>query len=403
MLFGILYFIAILIMLVYSIIKCNVITSFLIGYYLLIAGFSLYAGSQGIIQIEQTTIWGYMLLIIAYLLFFRPWMNSKKIVNFNKTDYSKINNFKPFCYVYIFASIVTIYVYFTRISAYIKSGNWSMIRFQHYQGETERVYSNIFEQYCILISLYLFLLAVLVGMLMLKKKRNSILAYAMLASAVISNIMQALYVAGRGSIFEELLLVIAIFLFVMKGIKKQKTFIMISLLVALAVVIVPIIMSISESRFSNDSENEFLRYFGESPVVFNNNVATIEWPAMGKMCLSTFFDTGFSQVEIGGTWGVRFFTFVGYIYIDWGFIGVFLLGGFFGCYFFNRLIRKKTYRISDLYLLFFYYQTLLKGGLVIGRSYLTTVVYTIIIYCFIRFVIEDSIFQRLFSRKSQRI
>ena len=128
------------------------------------------------------------------------------------------------------------------------------------------------------------------------------------------------------------------------------------------------------------------------PVVFNVNVATIDKSAWGKLLFSRVLNTGFSQIDIGGTWGARFYTFVGFIFIDWGVLGVILFGVFWGLYFFERRVHRSVYKISDLFLIFYYYRFLLKGGLVIGSAFLQDAIFAGATYLFIKYFIERTNF-----------
>lgn len=368
--------------------KYNIISWFLVGYYLFIAIVSYIAGMNGLVEVSRTSLFIYLFLFFSYILYFYPFLKKNEKLSFDKVDYSLIEKFRPFCYVYILCAGIAIYSYYSPLKALIQSGDWAMTRYMHYLEGNVTVYTNLVEQIGIAFTLYFFLLAVLIGMLMLKNKSDSRLAYILLASAIISNLMQALYVVGRGTIFNDIILIFAMYLFMIRGIDKKKVIFISLLLFVLMIVIVPLMVAITESRFSSSANSELLRYFGEAPVVFNVDVARINKYSLGKYLFSGLFNTGFSQTAIGGTWGVRFYTFVGFIFIDWGPIGVLLLGAFWGLRFFNKIVNKSSYRISDLFIIFYYYQFLLKGGLVIGTAFLIDIIYALITYLFIRNVIE---------------
>ena len=301
-----------------------------------------------------------------------------------------MNKFKPFCYIYVGCAIVTVKTYLEPLRNLIIRGDWAMTRYSHYLYGNVTVYNNFFERVCIAACLYFFILFVIVSMLMIKEKKDFKLGLIVLIAAVISNFMQALYVVGRGTIFNGLLLIFSIFLFVIKGIDKKKLKVLIILFIIAMVIIIPYMIEITESRFSTNATNEMLRYFGEAPVVFNVNVTTSDRLALGAYSFSRLLNTGFDQALIEGTWGWRFFTFAGYIYIDWGYFGMIVFGLIFGVFLINRIVRKRKYKISDLLLIFYYYDFLIKGGLVIGSSFLTDTIAIIIIFVLVRLFIEKS-------------
>ena len=368
--------------------KYNPLALCLVGYYLVIAIVSYYAGSKDIIEASKTSIFPYMLLLLAYILFFFPFLKKKDVISLEKLDYSMINKLKPFGIVYIVCSLICIYCYISPLRKLIQSGDWAMTRYMHYIEGNATVYTNIIERIGIAFTLYFYLLAVLVGILMIKEGTNTKFAYLLVGAAVISNFMQALYAVGRGTIFNDLMIVVILYLFIMNDIDKKQVYIGFGLILIALIIIAPYMQAITESRFSEDAGNELLRYFGEAPVVFNVNVATIDKLAWGRLLFSRALNTGFSQIDIGGTWGARFYTFVGFIYIDWGVLGVILFGVFWGLYFFERRVHRSVYKISDLFLIFYYYRFLLKGGLVIGSAFLQDAIFAGATYLFIKYIIE---------------
>lgn len=383
--------------------KYGILALCLVGYYLMIAIISLYAEKRGVIDGSKTSIIPYIILLVAYTLYFFPFLKKRSTVSLDKFDCNTISKLKTFGIVYIVCAFICIYCYINPLKELIQSGQWAMTRYMHYQEGNTTVYTNIVEQVGIAFSLYFYLLAVIVSIVMLKQGKTSRFAYMLLGSAVVSNFMQALYAVGRGTIFNDLMIVIILYLFVIKDLNKKNILFCAGLIVIAILVIIPYISAITESRFSTDAENELLRYFGEAPVVFNANVATIDRPALGKYMFSRIFNTGFSQEEIGGTWGARFFTFVGYIYIDWGVIGVLLGGIFWGLFYFNRKVQLTSWKLSDFFIIMFYYRSLLKGALVIGSGFLQDVIFAAITYVFLKYVLEKIKFPKVVCGDKQII
>jgi hypothetical protein len=80
-----------------------------------------------------------------------------------------------------------------------------------------------------------------------------------------------------------------------------------------------------------------------------------------------FVQRPFDQNMIGGKWGSAFYTFMGFLYIDWGVVGTLFLGLLVAVFSLNYLKRGQL-KISGCYLLFEYYHFLIDGFLVIGRG-----------------------------------
>jgi hypothetical protein len=95
----------------------------------------------------------------------------------------------------------------------------------------------------------------------------------------------------------------------------------------------------------------------------------------------------FQASQIGGTWGTAFFTFVGWLYIDWGPIGTIIISLILA-FFWDNYIKRKEWHISDIFLFFCYYDFLLNGVFVVGRNYGYSFTANIIIYLLMHFLFE---------------
>ena len=272
----------------------------------------------------------------------------------------------------------------------VASGEWAIQRdtlYGKYAQEIVYPYSNFFEYGCMLITIYFFLLAMLIAFIMIKNGENAKLGFVLLVSTALANILSSLFTSSRGNIFNLAILILALCVFLLgKASAKDKRFIFLICAIGL-IGVIPYVIEITLSRFDTAASSEMIRYFGEAPAVFNFGVATANKSALGKYCFSELLNTNYNQSLIGASYGARFFTFVGYLFIDWGYFGVILVGIMCVGIFYS-IVKKRTYRISDLFLIMYYYQTLLKGGLVIGRTYLKGTLVTIAIYLFLKYGIE---------------
>ena len=104
---------------------------------------------------------------------------------------------------------------------------------------------------------------------------------------------------------------------------------------------------------------------------------------MGRL----FGGRSISPSELGGSWGSGFYTFVGWLFIDWGVGGTIVVVSVIALIT-NQIMRKKIYSIADLFIVFFVYYTLLQGVFVIGRSYIYNIVIAVVIYWFVELFFE---------------
>jgi oligosaccharide repeat unit polymerase len=155
-------------------------------------------------------------------------------------------------------------------------------------------------------------------------------------------------------------------------------------------------MIVTISRFSTsdiidtNSIQSLIEYFGQPPLVFNYGVFPITKHTYGIFSFGGILkifnlDHNVSQSAIGGRWGSGFYTYVGPIYIDFGFIGV-LLHAILISRFLIKLLRKKVFSVSSMFLIFLIYQYLLKGAFVIGSNYIIGVLMNLLIYMGIKLI-----------------
>ena len=385
------YTICMVLFLLYTLVKKkSPLGIFLVAYYTFIAILTIVGGKVGAIETNRTTLIPYLFLVFAYILFFFPFIQSRKMLDSQKVTVIEENKYKLFSYGYILASTVTSICYIGPVSKLIASRNWAIQRdmlYGKYEQEIVYPYSNTFEYLCMLVTIYFFLLAMIIAFVMIKNKENAKLGFILLVTTSLANVLSSLFTSSRGNIFNLVILILALYVFLMgNAAEKDKRFIVLIGCIGL-IGVMPYVVEITFSRFDTAATSEVIRYFGEAPAVFNFGVATADKCAWGRYCFSELLNTNYSQSDIGASYGARFFTFVGYLFIDWGYIGVVIIGIICVALCYSIIIKPK-YRISDLFLIMYYYQTLLKGGLVIGRTYLKGTLVTIVIYLFLRYGVE---------------
>ena len=205
-------------------------------------------------------------------------------------------------------------------------------------------------------------------------------------------IVSAMSQSSRGSIVNIALLLGVLFVFFFNEL-GNKSRIYFSILIFIGfLAVVPYVVEVTMSRFSDGAIDSLVSYFGQSPVVFNYGVFDIDKLSFGKYAFGNLFDLGnISPSDVGGSWGSGFYTYVGWLYLDWGFIGTIVTASLIS-WICIRIIRKKTYTVSDIYIVFFVYYSLLQGVFVIGRDYCYNILMTIIIYYFVKVIFDKYTF-----------
>lgn len=380
------YFIILLVILVWTFIKRkNRMGKILFGLYTVMAFFSVLSVKYEVVDHQNTTLIPYIFLILIFSISFYPFTQNVAIFTSEKLKADVNKKYIIFCVIFTIMSLITIRCYIPHIQSLIVSGNWAANRNALYSGDFIFPYTNIIEYIAMNFVSYTRVLALITGFVILRTDRRFILGITTILLNFMTSICSAIYTSSRGAVVNIVLLILAIYLFFFDEITKSKKK-FISILIVLGIIsILPYVIQVTTSRFGSNAEvASIVSYFGQPPIVFNRSVYTITEHLYGEYAWGTMFGAGtFDQSQIGGTWGSGFYTYVGWLYIDWGLIGTILVAVFFS-FIIYRIIAKKKYNISDLFLVFFVYYTLLQGVFVIGRSYNYSILMAILIYVFVK-------------------
>lgn len=379
-----LYFTIIVLLIIFFIkIKSNILGIFLLISYGFIAlasiGLCLFPNSE--LNISNITFLPYLYLIIAYLIFFAPFLYSKKDLSSSKVIFKINKYYLIFAFLYITASLITIKISIPFASLMLQLGDWAA----SYREETPVIYSNFIEYVAILFTSYTRLLALILGVLMFRKYqllKYKYIAFFLILSGIVTQIFSAIICTSRSMIFEIFLLLPAIYLFFYNDIDNKRKKIINTVILLSLLYVLHFFIDVTISRFeSRGIFDSMLSYMGQAPIVFNTQMfGILDHFLYGDYTLGNLYGIkSFSPLSIGGLWGTRFYTFVGWLYVDWGEIGTIICGLLLNlcCYLF---IKKKSFDISDVYILFSYYLFLIKGVFVIGRSYVIQIIAIVIIY-----------------------
>lgn len=379
-----LYFILLILIAILGTLKgANILGRILYWLYATIGLCAVIAIYDGALNSKQLVI-PYLYLILVYLIYFAPFMKRDTDFSVSKLNTRVNNRYVFFLVVYVLCTIITIKCFLPSIISLFASGNWAMNRYNLYLGEMTFPYSNTFELIVMNATDYFRLMALVVSFAILREegvqKKKYIIAFSGIISAVVSMLCSAIYTSSRGTVVNTFILVIALYCFFQNDFEKNKKryFIIIASLGVAAVI--PYLLEVTISRFTTGASSAVISYFGQAPIVFSSGVWDINKYMYGDFAFGKLFGhSSFSEASIGGTWDNGFYTFVGWLFIDWGPIGVLLLGVLIALIT-NRFMRKQEYLISDVYLIMFFYSTLLQGVFVIGRSYCYTMVVSFVIY-----------------------
>lgn len=369
--------------------RYNPLGIFLMILFDLTAFFAILSYNRKLIDVTEVTIFGLFFLVLAYCLFAAPFLRREYVFGAEKVI-STNRNYYLFALFYIIVTIVSIKCYLPTILNMLGGGfDWGTNRMAFNNGELSFPYSNTIEYLCINLSSYLQLVALIVGFKMISEESKKVLGFILLGCGILTDLMASMYNSSRGSILILGMLILGMYVFFNSSFEKNIKRFAIIAGAMISVVVVPYVIEVTVSRFSRSAAlNSIIFYFGHAPTTFAANIVTIDKLSWGQYGLGRLFGvTSFSQSAVGGSWGDAFYTFVGWLYIDWGPIGVILIG--IAMYFLlNHLTKKETYLISDVFLFFFVYKTLLSGVFVIGRNYCYTIVSSLIIYVILRIFMD---------------
>lgn len=369
--------------------KLNVLGILLWSIYSIIGIFSCICIKKGwYAQYLNTDILPYFFLLLVYSISFFPYLNKERFteLKFEKTlplQYYWFSN------VYIVTATVMIVLYINPVRHLIVSGRWFDNIGDVYTGNIVFPYRNRIEYLCIQFTGYTRLLALIVGFALQRYRQDFVRGILMAATAMISGILSGLYISSRGTLVNIVLIAVAIYLFFHKQYEGNYRIRIATLLSLLIIVLVPLFSAITISRFSNqEGVKSILQYLGQAPLIFSGGVSGITRYSYGVYGFGTLMNQKISQASVGGNWRSGFYTYVGWLFIDWGPVGTVIIVLAISTIIYLNM-QKEEYTLSDLYFIFFVYYTLLQGVFVIGSSYCYQIVVAIVLYFFLKMFFDN--------------
>lgn len=376
-----------------AIAKCNRAGLFLLGLYAFIAIMAAYSVATGLVDPAGSRLWPYLLLIACYLIALYPLLRKESRQLEQSIDFKLSSFYTVFAVVYIVAAIVMVDCYLPSVLGNLESGEFSLNRRAYYSGEIVSPYRNSIDHYCSLFASYMYYLAITISFFLFADTNGKRvkLGIVLLISAVSTQICMAVFTSSRGSIFIAGLTIAAMYLLLKSRLPGKSKYAVIVFAIICLAFMVPYALNVTEDRFSYSSTsfNSLIQYFGESPVVFNTGVSVIDDYMYGANVFGVLFDLSKPpEGSIGGSWGTRFYTFVGWLFLDWGAIGA-LIGTSVFAFALVAVLRKRPLRLSDIYILVFYINEIINGAFVLGDSAIIAILFNVCVYLALRICVDN--------------
>lgn len=326
----------------------------------------------------------------CYLIYFLPFLSHRDHLTIEK--YNQIENNKlliNFSILYSILAVATIIIYFNPVISVVASKNWVGNR-ELVNSEAVYPYSNIVEKLIINFVGYFKMIAILVGLNLIMDPKNKRLGYIVVLAAGICEMLFAVYAASRGMLIFNMIFYFVLFMMYSSKLSLSKRVISLLGISIFLVLIIVFFIEITVSRFSSRAFTSFVYYLGQPPFGLAEEMSDIKTTMLGRFAFGTLFGDEKFPVEYS-TWIHAFYTFSGWLYADWGLWGSLFMGLIVDLVI-MKIINKKTYMISDLFLILSYFRFLFEGLLTVGRTKSNMILITILTFILLKAVEKNSEF-----------
>jgi oligosaccharide repeat unit polymerase len=392
------YFLVLLMETIYCIVKRkNILGCLLLILYTGVAFFCVLCVHQSLLSqfLNGINALPYLFLLLVYFICFYPFLTGStpdaENISYKDTDFELNNWYLKFIVFYIICTIVKIITYLPATLQIARLGNWAANRRSLYSGEMIFPDSSPIVHILCQFSSYLQLLALINAFVIIQRNKKKSLGIITILLCISDTIITAIYSSSRGTLVIFVFELLALIMFFYKALQKGSKALIVILLIAGIAIIIPFLIAVTVDRFSGttNASSSVIEYLGTGPIAFNAGVFDIKQYLFGGFGYGRLFGfyPDFNPSMIGGTWGTAFYTFVGWLYIDWGPIGTLIISLILAV-FWDLYNKRKTWHISDIFLIFSYYNFLLNGVFVVGRNYCYTFLANLIIYFLMHFLFE---------------
>lgn len=376
--------------------KWNPLGKIIVFIYAVLAFIGLFIPSRGtllyVARLDENIVTVPLMIFLlgSYFLFFSPFLQNNNIFSVNKINDSDNRNYLTFAYIYIALGTLYIFIYSRHVISLLRSGDWAANRLLMLGDAAVYPDKNIVEKFAILFVNYFQLLALIVAFQFLRDKIKKTIGIVLFIIICGCELCNDIYVSSRGMLAQFALLLVALYFFFYPDLNRSSKGFINAMIIILTVTIGPFLASVTISRFSSQIVNSLVYYFGQPPYIFALEVDQLAEPMYGRFAFGTLLGDA-KYLSEAHTWDHMFYTFVGWLYADWSFLGTILLGAL-AAFTFRKFIMKKCLEMSDIYIVLAYYRILIHGAFTIGRTRCYELIITIIIYLILKLVVDRFVF-----------
>jgi len=298
---------------------------------------------------------------------------------------------KMITWVYVITGYIAIFIGLPYTIELIQSGEWGMLRSEAYEGEAVLT-QNVYQYLAGNIHSYLNPIGIVLCFAqLLNPKRSKFLTFSLFFTWLFNDFMAAASIASRSMVASLVFKIIVIFVLFKDCIGKKVKRLAI-VMVALAMGLIALYMvSVSISRFGEDSAGDSVIYYmGHSMLAFNDRImGSMHDFAYGQHFFKSLIGfvggntvIDYKALGAGAVVDGDFYTYVGSFYIDWGvftIIVVSILSAFLG-----HFTKKKRKTLKDFIFIIFLATYYLDGVFVVGSGTAWQFIMTGVIYLLVK-------------------
>ncbi len=329
----------------------------------------------------------YLYIVIIILL--TPILNDKLMFSRNPIAEKHLRMYKLISYGYILISLFSCVVYIPEVINIIQNPNWQELYLDAHEAQDTSIlvkFANLFFhlRYLGIVLLFSFLV---------RKNSGALFLVTLAISAILPVVLGTIKDASRGGFVALILSVVFVYLMfsnlINPKIKKRiKVIAPVFLVLSMVYLSAVTIARFEDSPFAESAQDSVISYLGHSMLRFADGIYdTISRHSWGGFMfnyedikrlplLDSYYGTHF---------GTSFFTIVGALYLDFGLVGTLAVAVLIS-FFFNKVSRKKSKDIADVFILLTYVMIIFNGVFVLGRGYGIQWIEALLIYLLLKFL-----------------
>lgn len=331
----------------------------------------------------------FIYMFVVLIILFYPLKNFD--LSTKETDWSDSGSLFLLGWFFIILSVFEVYFSINDVVNKFASGEWGRLRNELYADEGDIVYySNIWEKLTKNILGYLHPFAVIYAFFQATNPKRKLYTILLFLSIVSATFVSATVVASRGMVFNQSMELVLGYMMFRDKIPSQVKKVVVTGGAAIISLFFIYAIIVSFSRFGEDDTGSSLfSYFGHSMLYFNDGLFNhMHDFAYGKRFFAWFIDlfggnSAFDIAKAGSTHGTAFFTIVGGIFADWGYMGTIIVA-ILACLLICKFTKKRTIRLSDMVIIMFYINTLSGGIFAYGSSRGLQWIMTFVVYFIVK-------------------